>query len=363
MLPRQCALCSCVHESPAKNPPLRPIAPFPPRAAHSPPKQDKFRVLKFLNHFPPKAAGFIKTGGFFIVARRFSPFHNFHYLVIYGKKEVMRMTAKKRSGLFDSQRVLYLPVDCIVPNPSQPRTTFVRDGLEELADSIAEHGILQPLSVRQCNGRYQLISGERRLRAARMVGLTSVPCILVDVTDTESALLALVENLQRRDLDFMEEALALRRLIVQHGLSQEEAARKVGKSQSAVANKLRLLKLAPEVLETVKSAGLTERHARCLLRLPPEQRLAAAQHMAQQQLTVAKAEAYVDKLLAPPPPPQPVRKAPIYHIRDVRFFLNTIDRSVRLMQSAGVPATSQQDKKDGVLTLTVRIPVDTGTSR
>lgn len=267
------------------------------------------------------------------------------------------MTAKKRSGLFDSQRVLYLPVEYIVPNPSQPRTMFVREGLEELAASIAQHGILQPLSVREVGGRYQLISGERRLRAARMVGLSSVPCILVEATDTESALLALVENLQRRDLDFLEEAMALRRLIVQHGLSQEEAARKVGKSQSAVANKLRLLKLAPEVLETVKTAGLTERHARTLLRLPAEQRLEAAKYMAKEQLTVARAEAYVDKLLAPPPPPQPQKKMPIYHIRDVRFFLNTIDRSVRLMQSAGVPATSQQDKKDGVLTLTVRIPM------
>ena len=267
------------------------------------------------------------------------------------------MTARKRSGLFDSQRVLYLPVEYIVPNPNQPRTMFVRDGLEELADSIAEHGILQPLSVREVRGRYQLISGERRLRAARMAGLATVPCIVVDASDTESALLALVENLQRRDLDFMEEAVALRRLIIQHGLSQEEAARKVGKSQSAVANKLRLLKLAPDVLETVKQGGLSERHARSLLRLPEEQRLAAAKHMVKEGLTVAKAEAYVDKLLAPPSPPAPAKKSPVYHIRDVRFFLNTIDRSVRLMQSAGVRATSTQDKKDGVLTLTVRIPM------
>ncbi len=264
------------------------------------------------------------------------------------------MTARKRSGLFDSQRVLYLPVEYIVPNPNQPRTMFVREGLEELADSIAEHGILQPLSVRAVRGRYQLISGERRLRAARMAGLATVPCIVVDASDTESALLALVENLQRRDLDFMEEAVALRRLIVQHGLSQEEAARKVGKSQSAVANKLRLLKLSPEVLEVVKQGSLSERHARSLLRLPEDQRLAAAKHMVKEGLTVAKAETYVEKLLSPP---APVKKMPVYHIRDVRFFLNTIDRSVRLMQSAGVHATSQQDKKDGVLTLTVRIPM------
>ena len=150
------------------------------------------------------------------------------------------MTAKKRSGLFDSQRVLYLPVDYIVPNPNQPRTMFVREGLEELADSIAEHGILQPLSVREVHGRYQLISGERRLRAARMVGLSTVPCILVAASDTESALLALVENLQRRDLDFLEEAVALRRLIVQHrpepgGGRPEGGQEPVGGGQQAAA--------------------------------------------------------------------------------------------------------------------------------
>ena len=281
------------------------------------------------------------------------------------------MRAKKRnSGLFDSQRVLYLPTEHIYPNPCQPRVRFSRAGLEELAESVAQHGILQPLSVRQVGGRYQLISGERRLRAARMVGLAVVPCILVDASDTESALLALVENLQRRDLDFLEEATALRRLIVQHGLSQEEAARKVGKSQSAVANKLRLLKLSPEVLAVVRTAGLTERHARCLLRLPEELRLDAARQFAAQDMTVAKAEAYVDGLLHPPEaakeeetPRKPSeriekpRKPPVYHIRDVRFFLNTIDRSVRLMQSAGVRATSEQARENGVLTLTVRIPM------
>lgn len=192
-----------------------------------------------------------------------------------------------------------------------------------------------------------------------MVGLATVPCIIVDVNDTESALLALVENLQRRDLDYMEEAVALRRLIVQHGLSQEQAARKVGKSQSAVANKLRLLKLAPEVIEILQKAELSERHARALLRLPAAQRVEAAEYIAKHQMTVAKTEAYVERLLSPPQPepPAPPKKQPVYHIRDVRFFLNTIDRSVRLMQSAGVQATSQQQKEDGILTLTVRIPV------
>ena len=254
-------------------------------------------------------------------------------------------------------RIETLPLREIEPDPGQPRKTFDDETLAELSASIAEHGLLQPIAVRpKPSGGYLIVAGERRWRASRMAGLTEVPVIVKDVTDEQAMELALVENLQRRDLDFLEEAVALRRLIVQHGLSQEEAARKVGKSQSAVANKLRLLKLAPEVLEAVKEGGLSERHARSLLRLPEEQRLEAARYMAENQLTVAKAESYVDKLISPPPPPQP-KKNPVYHIRDVRFFLNTIDRSVRLMQSAGVQATSCQDKKDGVLTLTVRIPV------
>ena len=254
-------------------------------------------------------------------------------------------------------RVNTLPIAEVEPNRDQPRKEFDQEALEELAASIAEHGVLQPILVRPVSGGYQIVAGERRWRAARLAGLVEIPAVIKEMTDQEVGQAALVENLQRRDLDFMEEAVALRRLIVQHGLSQEEAARKVGKSQSAVANKLRLLKLSPEVLEVVKQGSLSERHARSLLRLPEDQRLAAAKHMVKEGLTVAKAEAYVDKLLSPPAP-VPAKKMPVYHIRDVRFFLNTIDRSVRLMQSAGVRATSRQDRKDGVLTLTVRIPME-----
>ena len=266
------------------------------------------------------------------------------------------MTAKKRSGLFDSQRVLYLPADLIVPNPNQPRTMFVREGLEELADSIAEHGILQPLSVRQVRGRYQLISGERRLRAARMVGLATVPCILVEADDTESALLALVENLQRRDLDFMEEAVALRRLIVQHGLSQEEAARKVGKSQSAVANKLRLLRLPGTVVELLQQGDLSERHARALLRLADEEeQLAAAKTIIARGLNVAQTEEYIESLLRKIQVTPPHRR-PTFILKDVRLFLNSLDRSLSLMRSAGVNAAcGRQDTEDEIL-LTIRIP-------
>ena len=172
--------------------------------------------------------------------------------------------------------------------------------------------MLQPLSVRRTGEGYELVSGERRLRAARMAGLKEVPCILVSVDRQESSLLALVENLQRRDLDFVEEAAALSRLIRTFGLSQEEAARKIGKSQSAVANKLRLLKLPPEVLALLREQGCTERHARALLRL--EVARAAGQPpprsgIARGGLTVARTEEYVERLLHPAPP---ARRKPTY---------------------------------------------------
>lgn len=173
------------------------------------------------------------------------------------------MSLLRRKGLFESTKVLFLPIAAISPNPDQPRTCFSREGLEELAASIQELGVLQPLSVRRSkNGGYELISGERRLRASRMAGLTEVPCILVSVDSQGSSLLALVENLQRRDLNFVEEATALAKLIETYHLSQEEAARRIGKSQSAVANKLRLLRLPPDVLTLLRERGCTERHAR-----------------------------------------------------------------------------------------------------
>ena len=172
----------------------------------------------------------------------------------------MRLLPKK--GIFDSGRVLFLPVDSILPNPDQPRTLFSQPELEELADSIQSMGILQPLTVRRREGGWELVAGERRLRAAKLAGLREVPCLSIQTDGQSSSLLALVENRQRRDLDFWEEALALRKLIDTYHISQDEAARRLGKSQSAVANKLRLLKLDPAVLTILREGGCTERHAR-----------------------------------------------------------------------------------------------------
>ena len=264
------------------------------------------------------------------------------------------MALLRRKGLYETNRVCFLPEHLIVPNPDQPRKFFSQEGLEELAESIREHGVLQPLSVRKTDGGYELVSGERRLRACRMAGLKEVPCIVLRVDQESSSLLALVENLQRRDLDFVEEATALSRLICTYNLSQEEAARRIGKSQSAVANKLRLLWLPSQVLRLLLEAGCTERHARALLRLEdPELQRTAAQHIAREHLTVAKTEAYVASLLSPAPAR---RKKPAYFIKDVRFFLNTVTKGLSIMKTAGVDAACERQETEDSILLTIRIP-------
>ena len=162
-------------------------------------------------------------------------------------------------------------VSDIVRNPNQPRKYFDPEAIAQLAESIRQYGVLNPLTVRRApGGGYELVAGERRLRAARVAGLNDVPCLVIAADNEDSSAIALVENLQRRDLDFFEEAEGFKRLIDQYGLTQEEAARKVGKTQSAVANKLRLLRLSQQNMELIRSANLTERHARCLLRLDDE---------------------------------------------------------------------------------------------
>ena len=261
------------------------------------------------------------------------------------------------------QRVSYVPVEEIVPGPLQPRQHFSREGLEELRDSIAQHGVLQPLTVRQKGERFELIAGERRLRAARMAGLHEVPCIVMDVDMESSGVIALIENIQRRDLDFVEEAEGISRLIRLFGLSQEQTARRLGKSQSAVANKLRLLRLPKDVLERLRTENLSERHARALLRLPDAQtQRQALERMIDQRMNVAAAEAYVDTLCAPTQSASadqqlaaPTRRRSVFLMKDVRLFLNTMDRSVDLMRSGGVAAELRREETDDALIVTVRI--------
>ena len=264
------------------------------------------------------------------------------------------MPLLRRKGLYETGRVIYLHPDVLHPNPNQPRKRFSPDGLEELAASIREHGVLQPLTVRKVDGSFELVSGERRLRAARMAGLSEVPCIVIDVDGVCSSLLALVENLQRRDLDFLEEAMALDRLIHTYDLSQEEAARRIGKSQSAVANKLRLLKLSPRLLDRLRQNGLTERHARALLRLETEeQQWEVLEYVIDHHLTVAQTEAYIEARLTPPPPR---KKKPTFILKDVRLFLNTVTKGLSMMKDAGVNAEYGRQETEDAILLTIKSP-------
>lgn len=264
------------------------------------------------------------------------------------------MAVFRPSKLFESKRVLDIPVDAISPNPAQPRSAFSPAALNELADSIALHGILQPLTVRRVSDGWQLVSGERRLRAAKLAGLRVVPCLVAAVDQEESSLLALVENLQRRDLDFLEEALALSQLISTYRLTQEDAARRLGKSQPAIANKLRLLRLSPDALTLLRREGFSERHARALLRLPDDAaQLSAAQAVVSGGLTVAATEALVDRLLSPAKPPAP---KPKIILRDVRLFLNSLTKNLKLVQSAGIPAKCERSETEGEITLTITLP-------
>ncbi|MBQ9458729.1 MAG: ParB/RepB/Spo0J family partition protein [Oscillospiraceae bacterium] len=261
-----------------------------------------------------------------------------------------------RKSTFLSRRVFYLPVEKIRPNPSQPRRWFDDDSLSELSRSILRYGILQPLTVRRGAQGFELIAGERRLRAAKLAGLREVPCLLARADEEDSPLLALIENLQRRDLHWYEEAVAIAKLISAYGLSQEQAAEKLGKSQSAIANKLRLLRLSPDCVALLREHELSERHARALLRLEDEHvRLMAAREVAERKYNVAQTEAYVESLLrdcAVTPPP----KQPTYVVKDVRIFLNSIRRQLGIMQRAGVDADVVREDTDDEIRMTIRIP-------
>ena len=267
----------------------------------------------------------------------------------------------KQNSRAQRTSVLWLEPERIRPGAVQPRTEFSEAELEELAQSVAEFGVLNPLTVRRRGAEFELIAGERRLRAAKRAGLTEVPCIALEVDLEQASLIALVENLQRRDLDFVEQARGIAQLIRMFGLRQEECARKLGKSQSAIANKLRLLRLPEDVLMGLRNANLTERHGRALLLLetPEEQRAALGQFIAQ-DMNVAAAESYVEDLLnAPDPEPEdaPEReKQRTFVLKDVRVFLNSLTRNLELMKQGGIDAGLERRETEDALILTISIP-------
>ena len=259
------------------------------------------------------------------------------------------MQCQKLRTYMETGRVVFLPAKAIRPNPAQPRELFRQEELSDLAESIRQHGVLQPLSVRRVGVQYELIAGERRLRAAQQAGLTEIPCIIMNMDERESTLAALVENIQRQDLDFIEEAQGIRYLLDHFEMSQEQAAKCIGKSQSAVANKLRLLRHSPAVLEALRSAGLTERHARALLRLPDEASvLAAIQEIVRLNMSVARTERYIESLLST----TTAKK----NRTSVGAFLNNLTQNLQKIQLSGIPAVSERRETDSQIVLTITIP-------
>ena len=252
--------------------------------------------------------------------------------------------------------VEYIPIDEIEKSTIQPRKYFDDAALRELADSIAACGILNPLTLRRKGTAYELVAGERRLRAAKMAGLYEVPCILLNADLETASLLALVENIQREDLDFLEEARGIQKLMQLFGLSQETVAQRLGKSQPAIANKLRILKLPADLLDALRDAHCSERHARALLRLPDEtsQRQTLALIL-KDHLTVAETERYIDAFLAKQPAnPKSGRRT--FMLKDVRLFLNSIEHNLDVMKQGGIQADMQTRETDEELILTISIP-------
>jgi len=256
------------------------------------------------------------------------------------------------------QRVMHIRIEDIRPNPHQPRIVFQPDELKALSDSIRQNGILQPLTVRQCGDFYELIAGERRLRAARIAGLRCVPCIVMEINDRNSAILALVENIQRQDLNYFEEAAALEKLITYYGMTQEDAAVQLGRAQSTVANKLRLLRLTEKERAYILENQLTERHARALLKLAsPEERMKVLEKITKLGLNVEKTEQFIEEKINQSKEQENFKKRSVL-FRDVRLFTNTIQKAVETMQAAGISAESQKIQFSDYIEYRIRIPLD-----
>lgn len=249
-------------------------------------------------------------------------------------------------------QVLLIPNELIYPNPNQPRRTFNQEELVNLAISIRMNGILQPITVRETGEGYEVVSGERRLRASRLAGMLSVPCIVIDVNDFKSAVYALIENLQRQNLGYFEEAVAIERLMKDFGLSQEEAAKQLGKAPSTVSNKLRLLSLQPEARELLLQNSLSERHARALLRLPEDKILPVLKKIIDRKLNVTQTEAYIEEILEEKKGKRKTKTM----FSDVKIFIKTINHAVDTMKKAGIKADVKKEEEDESFVYHIRIP-------
>lgn len=252
-------------------------------------------------------------------------------------------------------QIILIPQEEIYPNPNQPRQRFDFDELEGLAQSIRQNGIIQPIAVRvNSRGNYELISGERRLRASRLVGITQVPCIIMEANDEKSALFALLENVQRTDLDFFEEAVAIEKLLTDYGMTRDEICKKLGKAPPTISNKLRLLRLPEEIRLRITQENLTERHARAMLKLTSASQMERAMSIiAEKRLNVAETERLVSQILQND---CRHRQPTVKLFKDVRIFVNTLNHAVDTMRRAGIEADSAKSETDEYIEYIVRIP-------
>lgn len=258
----------------------------------------------------------------------------------------------------ESPEVVYIPIEYVRPNPYQPRQEMDKQALEDLCSSIKQYGLMQPVVVRQINGcDYELIAGERRLKACRMVGMLHIPAVVVKASRTDSAVMALIENIQRENLGYIEEAEAFCTLLSDHGLTQEELAERLGKNQSTIANKIRILKLSPEIRILLKEHGLSERHARALLRLPEEKyKLKALNIIIKRGLNVTKSEELVETMLAQLSSSKSEKPKSIRVFKDIRIFSNTIKQAIDMMKKSGIAAKATKQENDEYIEYTIKIP-------
>lgn len=256
------------------------------------------------------------------------------------------------------KKIIEIPLVEIRPCPTQSRYIFRQDELKELAESIRINGVIQPLTVRKISSiEYELIAGERRLRAAAMCGKTKVPCHIISCSDKQASIYSLVENLQRSDLNCFEEAEGIKTLMETYGLTQEETAKRLGKKQSTIANKLRILKLNREEREWILKANLTERHARALLKIDDEvTRKILLSEIIERNLNVTQSEKYIDATLNEKNLKKIRNQKKRVVIKDIRIFENTINKAINTMRSSGIDAMTNQSETEEFIEYTVRIP-------
>lgn len=277
--------------------------------------------------------------------------------------QAMEFRDGKFTDMSEFGRIHMINLELILPNTSQPRRVFDDDALIRLADSIRTHGMLQPVVVRKrrpdedLEQLFEIIAGERRLRAAKLIGMEKIPCIIMDADARRSAELAIIENIQREDLNFFEQASAIAALIDMYRLTQDEIAQRLSVSQSYVANKLRLLRFSAEEREKVLRYALTERHARALLRISSTaERLRAIEHIHTHALNVAATEAYIERYIAQTGVRRVEKTPRRVALKDIRVFYNSVDRAISTIKQAGVNVETERIDENGVTVLTIRIP-------